>query len=70
MYILVQVVIEGVVGKGPRGDIAIDDIYITREGPTSAIDREPLPASGLPILCEFGVSSQILSETEFDREFI
>ena len=53
MYL--QVVIEGIRGVGPQGDIAIDDIIVFRQGDAS--QPADLVPHGLPVTCKFGVGT-------------
>ena len=53
LYLYLQVVIEGIRGVGPQGDIAIDDIIVFRQGDAS--QPADLVPYGLPVTCKFGV---------------
>ena len=53
MYLYLQIVIEGIRGVGPQGDIAIDDIIVFRQGDAS--QPADLVPHGLPVTCKFGV---------------
>ena len=57
MYL--QIVIEGIRGVGPQGDIAIDDIIVFRQGDAS--QPADLVPYGLPVTCKFGVCMCVLA---------
>ena len=54
-----QIVIEGIRGVGPQGDIAIDDIIVYRQGDAS--QPADLVPHGLPVTCKFGVCMCVLN---------